>query len=101
MLNVSGHLLSTAQVESAIVEHKAIAEAAAVSSPHPIKGECIYCFVVLHNDYEFTPELEKDIKDRGMFESQFIHSFNLKNSFIKFVFLFPMNIIIIIKKIST
>ena len=77
MLNVSGHLLSTAQVESAIVEHKAIAEAAAVSSPHPIKGECIYCFVVLHNDYEFTPELEKDIKDRGMFESQFIHSFNL------------------------
>ncbi|KAH9424896.1 Acetyl-coenzyme A synthetase, cytoplasmic [Dermatophagoides pteronyssinus] len=65
MLNVSGHLLSTAQVESAIVEHKAIAEAAAVSSPHPIKGECIYCFVVLHNDYEFTPELEKDIKDRA------------------------------------
>ena len=66
MLNVSGHLLSTAQVESAIVEHKAVAEAAAVSSPHPIKGECIYCFVVLHNDYEFNPELEKDIKDRGM-----------------------------------
>lgn len=65
MLNVSGHLLSTAQVESAIVEHKAVAEAAAVSSPHPIKGECIYCFVVLKNGYTFSLEMEKDIKDRG------------------------------------
>lgn len=65
MLNVSGHLLSTAQVESAIVEHKAVAEAAAVSSPHPIKGECIYCFVVLKNGYHFSPEIEKDIKERG------------------------------------
>lgn len=65
MLNVSGHLLSTAQVESAIVEHKAVAEAAAVSSPHPIKGECIYCFIVLKNGYVFNQETEKDIKERG------------------------------------
>lgn len=65
MLNVSGHLLSTAQVESAIVEHKAVAEAAAVSSPHPIKGECIYCFVVLKNGFNYSNEIEKDIKERG------------------------------------
>ena len=65
MLNVSGHLLSTAQVESAIVEHKAVAEAAAVSSPHPIKGECIYCFVVLKNGITYSQEIEKDIKERG------------------------------------
>lgn len=47
MLNVSGHLLSTAEVESALVEHAAVAEAAAVSHPHTIKGECLYTFITL------------------------------------------------------
>ena len=47
LVNVSGHLLSTAEVESALIEHKAVAEAASVSHPHKIKGECIYCFVTL------------------------------------------------------
>ena len=47
LVNVSGHLLSTAEVESALIEHKAVAEAASVSHPHSIKGECIYCFVTL------------------------------------------------------
>lgn len=47
MVNVSGHLLSTAEVESALIEHDDVAEAASVSHPHPIKGECIYCFVSL------------------------------------------------------
>lgn len=65
MLNVSGHLLSTAQVESAIIEHKAVAEAAAVSSPHPIKGECIYCFIVLKNGFHYNADIELSIKDRG------------------------------------
>ncbi|CAG2165558.1 unnamed protein product [Oppiella nova] len=65
MLNVSGHLLSTAEVESAIVGHKAIAEAAAVSTPHPIKGECLYCFIVLKNGFEFNKELERDLKKRA------------------------------------
>jgi acetyl-CoA synthetase len=69
MLNVSGHLLSTAEVESAIIGHKAVAEAAAVSTPHPIKGECIYCFVVLKNGFEFSKELERDIKRRGKYKS--------------------------------
>ena len=45
MVNVSGHLLSTAEIESALVEHRAVTEAAVVSHPHPIKGECTYSFV--------------------------------------------------------
>ena len=45
MLNCSGHLMSTAQVESVLVEHKDVAEAAVVAAPHPVKGECLYCFV--------------------------------------------------------
>lgn len=65
LLNVSGHLLSTAEVESAVVEHKAIAETAAVSSLHPVKGECIYCYVVLKDGYEFSQELEHDLKNSG------------------------------------
>ncbi|XP_054153142.1 acetyl-coenzyme A synthetase, cytoplasmic-like [Oppia nitens] len=64
-LNVSGHLLSTVEVETAIVEHRAIAEAAAVSAPHPIKGQCIHVFVVLNNGFEFNSELNKDIKHRA------------------------------------
>ncbi|CAG2170885.1 unnamed protein product [Oppiella nova] len=64
-LNVSGHLLSTVEVETAIVEHRAVAEAAAVSAPHAIKGESIHVFVVLNNGYELTAELEMDIKRRA------------------------------------
>ncbi|RWS14926.1 acetyl-coenzyme A synthetase: cytoplasmic-like isoform X1 [Dinothrombium tinctorium] len=62
LLNVSGHLLSTAEVEACLVDHKAIAETAAVATPHAIKGECIYCFVVLKNGYEFTRDLELQLK---------------------------------------
>lgn len=47
LLNVSGHLLSTAEVEAALASHSACAEAAAVAAPHPVKGECLHCFVVL------------------------------------------------------
>ena len=47
MLNVSGHLLSTAEVESALIEHPAVAENAVVARPHNIKGECLYCFITL------------------------------------------------------
>ncbi|KAI5216077.1 Acetyl-Coenzyme A Synthetase, Cytoplasmic [Manis pentadactyla] len=62
MLNVSGHLLSTAEVESALVEHEAVAEAAVVSHPHPVKGECLYCFVTLRNGYTFSPILTEELK---------------------------------------
>lgn len=47
MVNVSGHLLSTAEIESALIENHSVAEAAVVSHPHDIKGECTYCFVTL------------------------------------------------------
>ncbi|KAF1571066.1 UNVERIFIED_CONTAM: Acetyl-coenzyme A synthetase, cytoplasmic, partial [Eudyptes pachyrhynchus] len=62
MLNVSGHLLSTAEVESALLEHAAISEAAVVSHPHPLKGECLYCFVTLRDGHEFTKNLTDELK---------------------------------------
>lgn len=40
MLNVSGHLMSTAEVEAVLTEHPRVSEAAVVSRPHPVKGEC-------------------------------------------------------------
>lgn len=50
VLNVSGHRLGTAEIESALVAHPAVAEAAVVGFPHPIKGEGIYAFVLLKAD---------------------------------------------------
>ncbi|KAI1288457.1 Acetyl-coenzyme A synthetase, cytoplasmic [Halotydeus destructor] len=64
LLNVSGHLLSTSEVEAALVEHKAVAETAAVSTAHPIKGECIYCYCVLKDGYEYSKELELELKQQ-------------------------------------
>ena len=65
LLNVSGHLLSTAEVETALVEHEAIAETAAVSCTHRIKGESIYCFVVLKDGFTYTDDLERELKLQG------------------------------------
>nr|XP_023654652.1 acetyl-coenzyme A synthetase, cytoplasmic isoform X2 [Paramormyrops kingsleyae] len=64
MLNVSGHLLSTAEVESALVEHEAVAEAAVVSHPHPVKGESLYCFVTLKDGCEYSATLEAELKKK-------------------------------------
>lgn len=64
MLNVSGHLLSTAEVESALIEHESIAESAVVAHPHPVKGECLYCFVVLKDGFDFNDNLVHDVKDK-------------------------------------
>ncbi|KAM5156716.1 acetyl-coenzyme A synthetase, cytoplasmic-like [Mantella aurantiaca] len=68
MLNVSGHLLSTAEVESALAEHPAVAEAAVVSRPHTVKGECLYCFVILKDGKKFTEvitdELKKQVREK-------------------------------------
>ena len=47
VLNVSGHRMGTAEIESALVLHKLVAEAAVVGFPHPIKGQGIYCYVTL------------------------------------------------------
>ena len=51
VLNVSGHRLGTAEIESALVAHEAVAEAAVVGYPHSIKGQGIYAYVILNNDY--------------------------------------------------
>uniref|UniRef100_A0A669CXH4 Acetyl-coenzyme A synthetase n=1 Tax=Oreochromis niloticus TaxID=8128 RepID=A0A669CXH4_ORENI len=62
MLNVSGHLMSTAEVEAALTEHGAVAEAAVVSRPHKVKGECLYCFVTLKDSREFSHTLVDELK---------------------------------------
>ncbi|XP_038843842.1 acyl-CoA synthetase short chain family member 2 like isoform X2 [Salvelinus namaycush] len=62
MINVSGHLLSTAEVESSLTDHGAVAEAAVVSRPHAVKGECLYCFVTLKDCREFNRTLVDELK---------------------------------------
>jgi len=57
MLNCSGHLMSTAQIESVLVEHPDVAEAAVVPVPHKIKGEAVYCFVSLNQGAQFSQEI--------------------------------------------
>ena len=47
MINVSGHRMGTAEVESALVAHEAVAEAAVVGFPHEIKGQGIFAYVIL------------------------------------------------------
>lgn len=62
VLNVSGHRLGTAEVESALVAHKDVAEAAVVGRPHEIKGQGIVAFVTLKGGVEETAQTEKDLK---------------------------------------
>merc|ERR1711939_515700 len=61
VLNVSGHRMSTAEIESALVKHEAVCEAAVVGIPHKIKGEGIYCYVPLEQGREASPELRKTL----------------------------------------
>lgn len=61
VLNVSGHRMGTAEIESALVEHKAVAEAAVVGFPHDIKGEGIYAYVILNPSYDDTEELMREL----------------------------------------
>jgi len=62
VINVSGHRIGTAELESALVEHPKCSEAAVVAFPHPIKGEAIYAFVTLSAGEEMTPEIQKELK---------------------------------------
>lgn len=57
--------MSTAEVEAALTEHSAVAEAAVVSRPHKVKGECLYCFVTLKNSREFNHTLVEELKGLG------------------------------------
>ncbi|MCF8110239.1 MAG: acetate--CoA ligase [Desulfobacteraceae bacterium] len=61
VINVSGHRLGTAELESALVLHKKVAEAAVVGFPHPIKGQGIYAFVILKANAEPSDELRKEL----------------------------------------
>ena len=61
VLNVSGHRLSTIEIESALVSHPAVAEAAAVGRPHDLKGEAVSVFVTLATG-EAGEELRKELK---------------------------------------
>ena len=57
MINVSGHRLGTAEIESALVGHHAVAEAAVVGFPHDIKGQGIYAYVTLKADTQPSDDL--------------------------------------------
>jgi len=61
VLNVSGHRLGTAEVESALVLHDTVAEAAVVGYPHDIKGQGIYAYVTLMNGVDYTDELRAEL----------------------------------------
>jgi acetyl-CoA synthetase len=63
VLNVSGHRMGTAEVESALVLHDAVAEAAVVGFPHDIKGQGIYAYVTLVKGIEPTDALRKELVD--------------------------------------
>ena len=64
VLNVSGHRLGTAEVESALVAHESVAEAAVVGIPHEIKGSAVAAFVVLRTGHEAGGELKKALIER-------------------------------------
>ncbi|TLM79627.1 acetate--CoA ligase [Microbulbifer harenosus] len=63
VLNVSGHRMGTAELESALVAHEAVAEAAVVGYPHDIKGQGIYIYVTLNSGIEPSEEMRKTLRD--------------------------------------
>jgi acetyl-CoA synthetase len=62
VLKVSGYRLGTAEVESALVSHPAVAEAAVIGLPHDIKGQAIHAFVLLRHDYTPSAELAEELR---------------------------------------
>ncbi len=63
VINVSGHRMGTAEVESALVAHPKVAEAAVVGYPHDVKGQGIYCYVTLMEGEEYTDELKVELRN--------------------------------------
>lgn len=61
VLNVSGHRIGTAEIESSLVAHPAVAEAAAVGRPHDLKGQALVTFVTLKPGYDASEEMEKEL----------------------------------------
>ncbi|BCX82163.1 acetyl-CoA synthetase [Methylomarinovum caldicuralii] len=64
VLNVSGHRLGTAEIESALVEHPAVAEAAVVGFPHDVKGQGIYAYVILKEGVQPGEELKRELSEQ-------------------------------------
>ncbi|MBK7455977.1 MAG: acetate--CoA ligase [Anaerolineales bacterium] len=62
VIKVSGHRLGTAEVESALVSHPAVAEAAAIGLPHDVKGQAIYTFVMLRSGFSPSAELSEELR---------------------------------------
>ncbi|MEM7496574.1 MAG: acetate--CoA ligase [Pseudomonadota bacterium] len=62
VINVSGHRMGTAEVESALVSHPSVSEAAVVGFPHDMKGQGIYCYVTLMSNVEPSDELLKELQ---------------------------------------
>jgi acetyl-CoA synthetase len=62
VMNVSGHRISTMEVESALVDHPAVAEAAVVARPHEVKGQAIMAFVILKSDFNPSDNLVDELK---------------------------------------
>ena len=63
VINVSGHRMGTAEIESALVAHPKVAEAAVVGYPHDVKGQGIYCYVTLMEGEEYTDELRVELRN--------------------------------------
>lgn len=63
VINVSGHRMGTAEVESSLVAHKAVSESAVVGYPHDIKGQGIYCYVTLMAGIDGSDALKKELRD--------------------------------------
>ena len=62
MIKVSGHRLGTAEIESALITHPAVAESAAIGLPHELKGQAIHCFVLLKPEHQGTPALAEELR---------------------------------------
>jgi len=63
VLKIAGHRIGTMEVESAVIEHPAVSEAAVVGKPHDVKGESVVIFVILKQGYKPSEELKKEIKE--------------------------------------
>src|SRR6476619_2569091 len=63
VLNVAGHRIGTMEVESALVEHPAVAEAAVVGRTHDLKGQALACFVTLRDGRKTSPELREELRN--------------------------------------
>ncbi len=63
VLNVAGHRIGTMEIESALVDNPAVAEAAAVGVPHPIKGQALVAFVTLKEGFKASSEMETELRE--------------------------------------